>query len=238
MNNKFKKKPILGYESSLPSHPNPIAPAKNHIPNWYKKIPLWKDNKMFVIDRGVEQTVKLCVPFLDSLTLGYMISLPYDLHITTQDEQPLIVLPGAVAPEFAPGSRTAVAHEKIVPHEHHATEFYWNSCVAFTLPKAYSGILTHPLNRHDLPFTTLTGVFDGGLVTHAHGAIPFYIKKGFEGIIPQGTPVAQIIPFRQENWISKKTKGLLEIGKLHNQSSKMVFKGWYKNTFWKKKNYE
>ncbi len=236
MNNKFRKKPILEYESRLPTYPDTIVSAKNHIPDWYKKIPLWKDNKMFVMDRGLKPTVKLCVPFLESLTLGYMISLPYDLHVTIQNGQPLIVWPGAV--EFAPSVRSQPAHEKLVPHQHHAVEFIWNYCVAYTVPKGYSAIITHPLNRHDLPFTTLTGVFDGGLVMHAHGSLPFYIKKGFEGIIPQGTPIAQIIPFRQENWISKKTKGLLEIGDLHNRSTGMVFKGWYKNTFWKKKNYE
>jgi hypothetical protein len=232
----FKKKPILKYESSLKTYPDTIKPAKNHIPDWYKKIPMWKDNKMFVAERGVVPTVKLCVPFLDSLTLGYMISLPYDLQITTKDGRPIIVWPGMV--EDAPGVRNQPAHEKLIPHEHYPVEFIWNYCVAYGVPKGYSGIITHPLNRHDLPFTTLTGVFDGGLVMHAHGSLPFYIKKGFEGLIPQGTPIAQIIPFRQEDWTSKKVGGLVEQGDVYNRSTGMVFKGWYKNTFWKKKSYE
>jgi hypothetical protein len=236
MNNRFRKKPILQYESRLPTYPNTITSAKNHIPDWYKKIPQWENNEFFNIDRGIKRTVKLCVPFLEAFTAGYMITLPYDLHIKIQNGKPLIVWPGAVI--NAPGIRDNVAHEKLVPFGHYGVEFTWNYCVAYTIPKGYSAIVTHPFNRHDLPFTTITGVVDGGIVMYAHGKLPFYIKKDFEGLIPQGTPIAQIIPFRQEDWDSKKTDGLLAMGDLHNEHTGMVFKGWYKNAFWKKKKYD
>jgi len=238
MNNRFRKNPILQYESRLDTYPNTITPAKNHIPDWYKKIPLWADNEFFKIDRKdtIKRTVKACVPFLEAFTLGYIITLPYDLYIKMQNGNPVIVWPGAV--QNAPGVRDSVAHEKLVPFGHHKIEFTWNYCVAYTIPKGYSAIVTHPLNRHDLPFTTVTGVVDGGLVLYAHGKLPFYIKKDFEGLIPQGTPIAQIIPFRQENWFAKLTKGILAKGDLHNEHTGMVFKGWYKNAFWKKKRYE
>jgi hypothetical protein len=238
MNNRFRKNPILQYESRLDTYPNTITPAKNHIPDWYKKIPLWADNEFFKIDRKdtIKRTVKACVPFLEAFTLGYIITLPYDLYIKMQNGHPVIVWPGAV--QNAPGVRDSVAHEKLVPFGHHKIEFTWNYCVAYTIPKGYSAIVTHPLNRHDLPFTTVTGVVDGGLVLYAHGKLPFYIKKDFEGLIPQGTPIAQIIPFRQENWFAKLTKGILAKGDLHNEHTGMVFKGWYKNAFWKKKRYE
>jgi hypothetical protein len=99
-------------------------------------------------------------------------------------------------------------------------------------------LFTHPLNRHDLPFTTLSAIIDGGLIMSGNGDVPFYIKKNFEGIIPQGTPIAQVIPFRQENWQSKKTKGLFKKGEQHyNKSSSLIF-GWYKKTFWTRKKYD
>ncbi len=34
----FRKKTILEYESAIETYPNIITPAKNHIPDWYKKI--------------------------------------------------------------------------------------------------------------------------------------------------------------------------------------------------------
>jgi hypothetical protein len=35
------------------------------------------------------------------------------------------------------------------------------------------------------------------------GNIPFFIKEGFSGVIPKGTPIAQVIPFKRESWTSK-----------------------------------
>jgi hypothetical protein len=32
------------------------------------------------------------------------------------------------------------------------------------------------------------------------GQLPFFIRKGFTGIIPCGTPLYQIIPFQRDSW--------------------------------------
>ena len=231
----FRKKPILEYESSLEIYTDPITPSKKHIPKWYKNIPQWKNNEMFSIENGLQYTVKSCVPFLDSLTTGYMITLPYDIYIKNDNGMPYLTWADGV--KFPPKWRKEVSDQNIIPFEHSPIEYTWNYCVSFRVPKGYSFLFTHPLNRHDLPFTTLSGVIDGDFVMYAHGNVPFYIKKDFEGLIPQGTPIAQIIPFRQESWQSKKTKGLEKIGNLHNDQGQNVFYGWYKKIFWKRKNY-
>ena len=70
------------------------------------------------------------------------------------------------------------------------------------------------------------------------GQIPFFIKKGFEGIIPKGTPFAQLIPFRKETWVSEEDYSLLKRGKEINYLSNSVLKGWYKNSIWKKGHYK
>jgi hypothetical protein len=231
----FRKKAILKYESAIDAYPNIITPAKNHIPEWYKQIPRWKNDEIFDFNRGFNITVKHCMPFLDSLTTGYMIVLPNDLYIKNINGEPFIYWNSA---EFPPKTRQEVADLKLVPTGHYPKEFIWQTGVANTIPLGYSMLLTHPINRYDLPFTTLSGVVDGGLVMSPVGSIPFYIKDGFEGIIPQGTPIAQIIPFRQENWSSKIKNGLLKIGKNHNDSGTFVIYGWYKKTFWKRKKYD
>ena len=110
--------------------------------------------------------------------------------------------------------------------------------VAINIPKNYSILFTHPLNRHDLPFTTLSGIVDSGLITSPTGSVPFYIKENFEGLIPQGTPIAQLIPIRQESWSSKIKNGLVEKSLKQTISSNLVFSGWYKKNIWKRKNYE
>ena len=71
-------------------------------------------------------------------------------------------------------------------------------------------MITHPLNRNDLPFITISGIVDGNFAISADGNVPFYIKNNFEGIIPQGTPIAQLIPFYRQNWFFKIKKGLVK----------------------------
>jgi hypothetical protein len=52
-------------------------------------------------------------------------------------------------------------------------------------------------------------VIDSGYFSVA-GNIPFFIKEGFTGIIPKGTPIAQIIPYERQEWISKETPSNLK----------------------------
>jgi hypothetical protein len=233
----FKRKPVLKHESSLEEYPNIIVPAKTKIPEWYKKMSMHKCGKIINDDNPprIDLTLKHCMPFLDSLTLGYMINLPYDLYVKNQNGEPYVCW--KINDENAPRWRGLVASENLVPEGFTPVEYTWNMCVSFEVPKGYSILLTHPLNRYDLPFFTLTGVIEGGFTAYHNGNVPFYIRKGFEGIIEQGTPVAQIIPFRQETWTSKITKGLVEKAKLLSKKEKLALCGFYKKTFWKKKKY-
>lgn len=231
----FRKKPILEYESGVDFYPNIIVPSKNVIPDWYKKIPSWENKEIFEIGKGFNITIKHCMPFMDSLTTGYMVVLPNDLYVKIDNDIPFITWNNA---DFPPESRNKVADSHLVPFEHYPVEFVWHTGVANTIPIGYSAIFTHPLNRHDLPFTTISGIVDGGIILSGSGNIPFYIKKNFEGIIPAGTPIMQIIPFRQENWSSKIKKGLFEQARLMNKKSTSFIYGWYKKTFWTRKKYD
>jgi hypothetical protein len=234
-----KQKAILTYESVIAGCPNIIVSAKTVIPDWYKKIPLFYDNKKFDNDFRYNKTLKTCVPFLESLSIGYVITLPFDLYVEkNNDGNQVIIWPDAVKDDQAPDIRQKSATEKLVPIGHSSTEFVWRPNVSYTVPKGYSVLFTHPLNRHDLPFTTLTAVIDGGLVLSHKGNLPFYLKKDFIGIIEKGTPIAQLIPFRQEKWKSENKIGLVKIGQMHNDLALSVFKGWYKKTFWVKKDYD
>jgi hypothetical protein len=231
----FRKKAILQYESAVDIYPEIVTPAKNHIPDWYKKIPKWANNKIYEIGKGFNITVKQCMPFLDSLTSGYMIVLPNDLYVKNNNGSPWIAWNVA---DYAPNIRSEPSDLNLVPAGHYPVEFTWQPAVANTVPVGYSILFTHPLNRHDLPFTTLSGIVDGGFFMYPNGSIPFFIKKGFEGIIPQGTPIVQLIPFRQENWVHKKTKGLVLESKKHDLMTGSLIYGWYKKTFWTRKQYD
>lgn len=232
----FKKKPILEYECSATEYPEMIGPSLKFIPEWYKKIHKDKNNKIFSFENGLTKNIKYCMPFFDSLTAGYTITLPYDLYVKITDSgSPYLVWQEGVT--NTPFWRNEVANKNMIPIGHHAVEYVWDLSFSIKAPKGYSMLITHPLNRYELPFTTLSGIIDGGLVTSPHGKYPFYIKKDFEGIIHQGTPILQIIPFKQQFWKSKKTNGLTKIGEINNIKSLLVLSGWYKKTFWTKKKY-
>jgi hypothetical protein len=231
----FRKKPVLQYESAVEAYPNIITPAKNHVPEWYKKIPKWKNNEIFTLGEGFNLSLKHCVPFLESLTTGYMVVLPYDLYVKDNEGVPFLTWNNVKNP---PQWRETLANINLVPVGHYPMEYTWKLNCSFVVPKNYSMMMCHPINRFDLPFTTITGIIEGGFVTQSFGNIPFYIKKGFEGIIPQGTPIIQIIPFCQEKWLSKTKKGLVDQGELNNNKTMSVISGWYKKTFWTRKTYD
>ena len=233
----FKKKPILKYESAVDFYDDIFSTAKKNIPKWYKSVPkLIKTDELNFQGEPFRRSVKSCVPFLEALTVGYTINLPYDLFVTkNQDGGPYVYW--RVNEEYAPSWRQNPANLELVPLNHFDTEYTWKLNCSFVVPEGYSMLLTHPLNRYDLPFTTLSGVVDGGYVTMYDGSVPFYIKKDFEGLIPQGTPILQIIPFYNETWSSKKEHGLLKESDKNNRKTKSLMVGWYKKTFWKRKNY-
>jgi hypothetical protein len=72
------------------------------------------------------------------------------------------------------------------------------------LPKGFSLLVTHPVNRRDLPFTTLTGLVDADSYHDNFIHFPAYWEEpDFSGTLPKGTPVAQCIPINRENWVPR-----------------------------------
>ena len=66
---------------------------------------------------------------------------------------------------------------------------------------------------------------------------PFFIKIGFEGIIEKGTPIAQIIPIKRDDWESE--KGVYDENQMRNSFYRLKRYAIrsYKQQWWTKKNY-
>lgn len=210
MPNRVIKYESFGYDT--------VFPAKKFIPDWYK-------NNTF-------DNLKKCIPFLDAFMSGYILALPYDITVSLLNGKPEIKLTDGT---IYNGSTRDVQSVNVVPFKHYDVEFAWDLCTALTIPSGSSILFTHPLNRHDLPFTTLSAVIDGEFTLVPHGAIPFYIKEGFEGMIKAGTPIAQVVPFAQETWKAEIEIGLFKNSKKNRRS---MPKNWYKKSSWKKKSYD
>lgn len=208
-----------------------ISPSKKHIPQWYKDIKGYNNSNIEFIDNIPIKTVKSCIPFLDSLTTGYMVELWADTHFKQGKDFSHVIWSANETVNL----RDTKDDEKItVPHGHSTQEYTWMSPFFIKLPPGYSALITHPFNRFDLPFTTMSGVVDGFL---PQGNIPFFIKNNFEGVIESGTPIFQILPFKTESWEIEKNKNLINDSKDYSSKEKQKFFGYYKNNIWKKKNY-
>jgi len=232
VNNKINK---LKYFSSV-EFSKPLSASSDHIPEWYRKIPNFAGNSPVIANNTKPNiTVKTCMPFLDSLTTGYMVTTWQDIQVVQDNGKALISW--VLQPEPLIMRDKSINSLMPTPHGYEDTHFSWISPLNYQTPKGISMMLTHPLNRFDLPFLTLSGIVDSedGMVG---GQIPFFIKKGFEGIIPKGTPFAQLIPFKKENWLSEEDPSLLKKGQEINYLSNSVIKGWYKNSRWKRVSYK
>ena len=210
------------------------SPLKNHVPEWYKSGELeWIDEK------GERWPgMKTCAPFLDVMLTGYVLVTPFDIFVTTNEDGTLNIRWNG-PPEwsgFIHERPQAVGATIPRPAGHHPNHLIWSSKWGWKTPRGYSTIITHPYNRQDLPFTTLAGVIDSDKFI-ANGNTPFFMREDFSGVIPAGTPYAQVTPFKRETWKMTTDYGLTTLG--HAQGKVVRREGLsYKQKMWVRKKYE
>lgn len=215
------------------------TPAIKQLPNWYKqKKPLLDgDHKHKAFSNGVKNvTVKWCNPFGDALGAGYFIYLENDVQVSLDNgEQNLTWLNGG-ASFISQHSKEQVSKE-LIPKGYSDQPWKFNSLWGITTPKGYSTLFTHPLNRTELPFLTLSGVVETDNYNQPVN-FPFLIRADFEGILEAGTPIAQVIPFKRETWHSE----ILSFDQQKTASTEAKFRRKifrpYKNLFWVRKEWK
>lgn len=211
----------------------PIVPSSTLVPRWYQEIPTYVGDKLVVKDYSKNISIKNCMPFLDTLISGYMLVTYQDIQVTQVNGLPTInwlIEPDPVVSRDAPPGVP-------IPHGCSKSHFGWLVPIHYKTPKGFSVLITHPINRFDLPFTTLSAIIDCDKGMYG-GLLPFYLKEGFEGVIPKGTPFAQIIPFTKESWGLEKDNTLSDIARKMKYLSGSVVKGWYRKSIWVKPSYK
>lgn len=196
-------------------------PASRSMPEWYRKMNGTTEGIM---------TVKKCVPFLDSLALGYHIPLTAE------------VVWDGISQNFNYNSPLEVVsrhHDTQIegvslPPEFNKTPHKWINNWFVKTPRGYSTLFIHPLNRMDLPFYSFSGVVDTDshpMITH----FPFVLREDFSGSIPAGTPIVQAIPFKRSDWDSETID---ELKSFYYEYTYKVMEppfGWYKRNKWHRK---
>jgi len=209
--------------------------ATKAIPKWFKNFnKYFGGTKETNLQGSLNLTIKACPPFLDSVMSGYMLYTEFDMNLSWLEGEPYF--------EWRAGGDLISTHgkEQIAPEQipdgFSDQPLKFNNLWQIVTPKGYSSLFTHPFNREDLPFRTISGIVD----TDTYKSVinfPFVIKKDFEGVIPAGTPIVQITPFKREVW-------KMEIGdadpKEINDSQIMLnhkLMGGYKTQWWTRKEY-
>jgi hypothetical protein len=218
-------------------------PAAKSIPGWYKDMAVHMDGEKTT---GLSKTtnvvsnltLKGCSPFLDALTSGYMFELPFDIEFRRNEEGMINIrwatnvnFIGSHGPDQAPGLPGPVGGSESL--------LKWRPGWRIITPKGYSAMFTHPLNRHDLPFRTFSGVVDTDMY-ELGVEFPFQLLNTIEDdifILKKGTPICQVIPFKRENWKSEEVPFDEDANKKNGFKLKSEIVRSYKRQFWQKKNY-
>jgi hypothetical protein len=179
----------------------PPIPAVQGLPDWFKALP---QNAFNAITQADSQTVKRCPPFIDAMTYGFLIPLPCDLKVENGEfswdfDVPVNSVNNFMRSPIAFHDASQVAGTPYQRDDHFAIKF--NNFWTIEAPPGYSVLFTHPVNRADLPFTTLTGLVDSDLNRDNRVHFPAHWHDiNFNGVLPKGTPVAQCMPVKRESW--------------------------------------
>jgi hypothetical protein len=211
-------------------------PASKHLPKWYKDLEnyLEGNKKKPSSIQGTTGTIKKCNPVFDILTAGYFIFTHTDIYIEDKEDAPFFQWKSNDAIAFH-DSRQAIGHPSFDSAYVNLPKFI--NVWGIKTPKGYSTLFMPPAHR-DNPIIILGGIVDTDNY-HVPVNFPFAVKKGFEGLIPAGTPIAQVIPIKRDSWSMEigSNKLIIESKKMYFKLSSVFFDG-YRNNYWSRKSYK
>jgi hypothetical protein len=229
------------------------TPIKLNIPEWYKKIDHAPLNK----------TIKGCMPFLDTLTSGYLLKIPQDFYVRHNVDN-----------KNENGDKIKDSFQTFALHDMsqilHAKSINLNSSIdihpikqlegspfidknknlpfykiinpwKIKTPKGYSCLFVPPLNNTDDRFSIISGIVDTDIFPKEIN-FPIVINGDkypvLETLIKKGTPYVQIIPFKRDNWkMIVKSEKQKEIQRYKFFYSLRLF-NTYKDINWNKKSWK
>jgi hypothetical protein len=210
-------------------------PIKKLLPSWYKQ-----SETTFAQPETGEQIsgLKRCIPFLDAMISGYALVTPVDIFVSRNEDGTLNIRWNSpeVFENFISERVKDLGEKMPRPPGHYPNHLAFKGFWGIKTPRGWSALVVHPLNRHDLPFTITSGIMDSDKYSTS-GNIPFFIKEDFIGVIPAGTPFAQIIPIKRSKWSSiKNDMGIEYLEGLQGAFVRSPGNS-YKKYFWQRKEY-
>jgi len=229
------------------------TPIKLNIPEWYKKLEHTLLNK----------TVKGCMPFLDTLTSGYLLKIPQDFHVRhnvdnenekgekfkdsfqtfgLHDIDQLLRAKNVnLNSGFDTHSIKQVEGSPFIDKNKNLPFYKILNPWKIKTTKGYSCLFVPPLNNSDDRFSIIPGIVDTDTFPNEIN-FPIIINGDkypiLETTIKKGIPYVQIIPFKRDSWkMSLKPRNQKEV-----QNSRLFFGlkllNIYKDKYWNKKSWK
>jgi hypothetical protein len=215
----------------------PPKPAKFYIPEWFKNIHGVNEKNLELDSSGIPNVnIKNCIPVLDGFMSGYIQETWTDLYIEKGFGNEIVYNQSSKsAPEIMSHREKS---DLPIDEYFYNFEFLWRQRWLPKLDNGYSCLFLNPINRLELPFYTASAIVDSDKMNYSSGGnIPFYIKKGFTGLIPAGTPMYQMIPFKRESWSMSIEEYDDDKAFLGSHFLRKNFLGSYKKRLWSKKEF-
>ena len=173
--------------------PEPIM-ARRGLPDWLKNMP----SHVLSGDLGLDiETAKQCPPFVDAMSGGFLMPLAADITVENGKLSWQWDLPASptIAYPRAPVSfhvSDQLRGSPLFESDSFAVKFtnYWTA----SLSPGIGFLCTHPANRLDLPFRTVTGLVRSDTYENFIHFPALWTDPDFSGVLPRGTPVAQCYP--------------------------------------------
>jgi len=227
-------------------------PAKLNIPEWFKNL------KHTMQD----PTIKGCIPFLDTLTSGYILKIPQDIKLdhnvlndTNKNERDSYYK-FSLSKKYDPFGKLWDMNLNSNSSAHITKQLEGSPFVEknknlpfykilnpwkITTPKGYSCLFVPPLNNSDDRFSILSGIVDTDSFPNEIN-FPFVINGDkypvLNTIIQKGTPYVQVIPFKRDSWKMKISSRKAKDVKVSRFAYDVVFWNRYKDIFWRKKSWK
>jgi hypothetical protein len=181
----------------IPKEYYPV-PGIKAVPDWYKNMETSYAKKKTESHEVLEtQTIKRCMPVLDAITAGYILKLHTDIFVKNIDD--------VISFEWAYDTQDTITFHpayQLVNYRNldllHGAPKLRNPWGIKT-PKNYSCLFIPPTHQPASGIRILEGYVDTDAYTNSV-QFPFLVDKDFEGTIPAGTPIAQVIPFKRDDF--------------------------------------
>ena len=218
--------------------PSPF-PASKGVPPWMKHLTPEAEREDY-------QTVKRCIPFLDAMTAGYIIPLPFDLTIAITPTGNQLLWKSEEEKDRLSKYTIVESHDSSqypgAPFSQFKVIKFYNPWIIETSPNT-SCMFVPPLNRPELPYVPLSGIVDTDQYFNTVNLPCVFpgLDIGHQIELKMGTPMIQVIPFKRQEWKSSTTKlkeGVLTRAHETREDMRNDRKEWYRRKKWQKKAYK